>query len=187
LTQCGNRTTNEGLTLRNLTLLISIALFNLSALASIDFTQFDLKPIQFELLERMQNRGKYTEENLLKMARSFEKANQNENRRSEYIPPHDQQMLEDINQWAKGGAFSAFASNAGVEFLATPYKEDCPSWAVFNFGRATGSEFLKYDILRGAINISTELQYHYANDRENFRANYLKVAEREQFLKYLSL
>lgn len=170
--------------------ILSALLITFCAFGAIDFDQFKLKPIQRDLLVRMQEKDKYTEETLLKMAKAFERANANESNRREYIPPHDAELLADVNHWAKGGAFSSYASYANIKFLADPYKEDCPSWAIFNFGRATGVEFLRYDILRGAINISSELQMHYSrhvNDIEKYREAYLKVAEREGFMQYLDL
>jgi hypothetical protein len=161
-----------------------------SAFAKVDFNQFDLHPHQLGLLLKLEAKGK-DDDYLFKIAKGFHLYNttgsSSEETQSEYIPPHTEEQLVAVKQWAKGGGFSAYLRYTNLEFDFKTYQDDCPNWAIFNFGRATGTEYIKLDLLMGAINITSELQYLYSKDPGNFEVAYLKVAKREGFLKYLSL
>ncbi len=142
------------------------------------------------LLLKLEAKGK-DDAYLFKMAKGFHLYNttgsSTEEEEGEYIPPHTEEELRQVLQWAKGGGFSAFLSYTNLKFDYKAYQDDCPNWAIFNFGRATGTEFIKVDLLLGAINISSELQHYYAKDKENFEEVFIEIAEREGFSKYLSL
>jgi len=153
-----------------------------TAVAAVDYSGFELKPHQISLLKKLEAKGK-DEAYLLKMAKGFHLYNttgsSTEEEETEYIPPHTDEELKEVQQWAKGGAFSAFLSYTKLSFDSKSYQADCPNWALFNFGRATGVEYLKRDVLKGAINMMSELQYHYAKDSENFQEKFLELAKRE--------
>ena len=150
---------------------------------ALDYSAFDLTPKQLELLDKLEARG-FTEAQLLKAAAVFEKEN---HKKPTYIPPHTFQDLVALSDWAQGGAFSSFASFAGVEFLADSYKADCPDWALFNFTRATGTEYISYDVLAKTYSLASGLQIKYSRDRENFREFFLQVAKERGFLKYINV
>ncbi len=158
-----------------------------TAVAAMDYSDFDLKPHQLSLLVKLEAKGK-DEAYLLKMAKGFHLYNttgsSTEEQETEYIPPHTDADLLAVQQWAKGGAFSSFLSFTNLSFDSESYRADCPDWAVFNFGRATGMEYLKRDVLKGAINMMSELQYHYANNRDGFEQKFLELAKREGFESY---
>lgn len=159
-----------------------------NAMAAVDFTQFELKPHQLQLLKKLEAKGK-SEEYLIKMAKGFHLYNTTGSstppQETEYIPPHTREDLENVIQWAKGGALSAFLNFTPFDFDYENYKSDCPSWALFNFGRATGTEHLDLDVLDGAIRLSTELQFRLNEGLDEFPGKFLEIAEREGFLKYL--
>lgn len=169
--------------------LLALLIFK-SAFAKVDFNQFELKPHQMRLLLKLEAKGK-DDAYLFKMAKGFHLYNTTGSstveEEGEYIPPHTAEELIQVRHWAKGGGFSAFLSYTDLKFDYKAYQDDCPNWAIFNFGRATATEFIKVDLLLGAINISSELQYHYAKDPSNFEEVFIKIAEREGFTKYLNL
>lgn len=150
---------------------------------ALDYSAFNLTQSQLELLDKLEARG-FSEEQLLKAAATFEREN---NRRPTYVPPHTFAQLEEISRWAMGGAFASFAEFAGVEFLADPYKADCPSWEIFNFGRATGSQYFAIDILGRTYSLVGSFQMMYSHSPETFREKYLKVAKEQGFLQYLKI
>ncbi|MFT6071063.1 MAG: hypothetical protein ACJAT2_002704 [Bacteriovoracaceae bacterium] len=171
-------------------LIALVALFFFqTAFAKIDLSPFELKPHQISLLLKLEAKGK-DDAYLLKMAKGFHLYNTTGSstveEEGEYIPPHTADELEEVVHWAKGGGFSAFLSYTNLKMDYKAYQEDCPNWAIFNFGRATGTEFIKVDVLLGAINISSELQYLYAKDPLKFEVAFLKVANREGFDQYFS-
>lgn len=170
-----------------LTILGLFLLFIITAQAALDFSSYDLNSNQVRLLEKMETSGKYTEEYILNLAQTMHDArvNPQRNTRSEYIPPYTEQELEDTIEWARGGAFAAYASYAGMKFIGEDYRADCPNVALFNFGRATGTEFIKRDILKEAINMSHFLQVNFAKDKENFPQFFLEQARKYGFAKYL--
>lgn len=150
---------------------------------ALDYSEFNLTEQQLNLLDRLEQRG-FTEEQLLNAAATFERQN---NRRPTYIPAHTRADLEAVSHWAQGGAFASFADFAGVEFSTDAYKADCPNWELFNFGRATGAEHLRFDILAQTYSLAGSLQMMYAHHPETFSEEYLKLARERGFLKYLKI
>lgn len=163
----------------------SLFLAFITAQAALDFSSFELNSNQIRLLQKMEASGKYTDEHILDLAERMHNAQTNPPVSSEYIPPHTEQELDDTIEWARGGAFAAYASFANMKFLGEEYRADCPNVALFNFGRATGTEFLKRDILKEAINMSHFLQVNFARDKENFQQFFIEEARKYGFAKYL--
>lgn len=161
--------------------------FVLSVHAALDFSEYDLNSNQVRLLQKMEASGKYTEEYILELAERMHIARtQGPQEPQVYIPPHTDIELEEVVEWARGGAFAAFASYANMKFLADDYRADCPNMALFNFGRATGTEYLKRDVLKEALNMSHFLQVNFSRDKENFPQFFLEQARKFGFSKYLA-
>lgn len=173
------------------TLILSTILVSLtSANAAVDLGQYDLKPHQIRLLMKLEERG-YSDEKIRTMAENFQDYNQNGPQdRDEYIPPHTWDELIAVQDWAAGASFSSFAKEAGVEFDNEAYREDCPNWALFNFGRATGTEFVKVDVLMKALKMSYALQQYYAKDaseeKSEFKKEYFRLLQASGFDKYIN-
>jgi hypothetical protein len=163
--------------------MIFVAMMSVASVSwAFDASAFDLKPNQVELLEKLKARG-FTDEQLQRAAEAMNRHNQ---RRPVYVPNHTAQDLILVADWAQGGAFASFAHFAGMKFLAEPYKAACPSWEIFNFGRATGKQYFHIDILDQAYRLASTLQIMLATDREGFRDRYLKIAKDKGFLQYLT-
>jgi len=161
-----------------------------TANAAVDLSIYDLKPHQIRLLKKLEERG-YSDEKIQRMAQNFEDYNLNGPAdRDEYIPPHTWEELTSVQDWAAGASFSAFASQAGVNFDNEAYRNDCPNWALFNFGRATGTEFIKVDVLLKAINMSYALQQYFAKDeseeKSEFKKQYFRLLLVSGFDKYIN-
>ena len=164
--------------------IILFCLFSTISAFAIDYSNYDLKDFQIELLKKLEARG-FSEEKLNNFASIFER-NNNKVEQLEYIPPHTQQELEDTEKWAAGGAFYMFAEAAGVSFDRAVYIKDCPNWAIFGFLKASGREHVNYDIMKTYINTRFELDYLYKKDPEAFKENYLKLAAKRGFLQYIT-
>lgn len=162
-----------------ITLLISTSQVMGSA---IDFDQFDLTPQQREVLLRLEQRG-IDRDVLLQTAQAFENSNRPSN---VYIPDHTQELLFDLSRWAQGEAFSAFAKRAGFEFDYRAYLDDCPSWEVFNFARATGTAYIQHDVLNQYANMYYALANAHTRSPETFSdvyQDFIKRARLEHYLK----
>lgn len=163
-------------------LVISLSLF-----AEIDISSYELTSSQIEILRNLEAKNKFTDEWLLNFAKAMHNSNiQREARANMYIPPYTPQELDDTILWARGGAFAAYAQFAGMTFDGVAYRDDCPNVGLFRFGKATGTEFIKIDVLKDAMNQSFYFQQTFANDKENFKEKYLEQAQYWGFLKYLS-
>lgn len=156
----------------------------LNTFAAIDFDQYQLTQVQLDLLISMEKKGKYPESTLIKMAESFQRHNLKP-QRDVYIPPYTEDELWATLRWAKGGAFASFADYAGFSFDGESYRADCPNVGLFRFARATGTEFIKFDIMKDAINVSYFLQQRYARDPENFKEVFITEAKKQGFFQYL--
>ena len=157
--------------------------------AAVDLSQYNLKPHQITLLKKLEAKG-YSDEKIKNMAENFQNYNVNGSRaRDEYIPPHTWQELMDVTDWAAGASFSNFARYAEVEFDNEAYRNDCPNWALFNFGRATGTEYIKIDVFTKAMNLSYALQQYYSRDESkdkfNFKKEYFRLLKEYNFEQYL--
>lgn len=172
------------------TLLIALVFGMMTqAQAAVDLSQYNLKPHQITLLKKLEAKG-YSDEKIRNMAENFQNYNLNGPRdRDEYVPPHTWQELMDVTDWAAGASFSGFAQYAGVDFDNEAYRNDCPNWALFNFGRATGTEYIKIDVLAKAINLSYALQQYYSRDesedKSNFKKEYFRLLKEYNFEQYL--
>ena len=168
-----------------------ILLLTLTSIASakIDFSQFELTEKQRGLLERLEKRGIKTDV-LIRFAKSLERENR-EGPRQEYIPPPTPAQLEEVVHWAKGGAFAGAAARAGYRFDFEAYEEDCPNLALFNFGRATATQYLCQDVLSRALQVSTALRikrFSFSEKGEStpeFSDYFIEYAESEGFGAYL--
>lgn len=170
-------------------LIFLIALVQQGAKAAVDLSIYELKDHQLRLLRKLEDRGLRTEDEIIQLAISFDQQNRGvdvQDEPNEYIPPHSRELLEEIKAWAAGGAFSAFAKYAGYQLDGESYRADCPDWAVFNFGRATGTQFLKVDILSSAISYSDVLQRKYANSPETFSREFKSLALDAGMFKYFT-
>lgn len=153
------------------------------ASAMIDLSKYTLTETQINLLYRFEEKG-YSDEKLEEFASKFHSYNLRTSR-DQYIPPHTPKLLDEITHWAKGGAFYSFVGYTSYTMDIEAYQNDCPDWAVFNFGKATGTQYLKRDILLGVINVNAHLQYLYAKDKDSFEEKFIEVAKSEGFFKYL--
>lgn len=111
-----------------------------------------------------------------------------------YVPPYTMELLQDVKDWAMGGALAVHAENAGVEFDRAAYMEDCPSLALFNFGRATATQCLEVDVLNGYASGVWVLDNYYrkslSQDPEevvDFQEMYLEKAWEWGFSQYILL
>ncbi len=111
-----------------------------------------------------------------------------------YVPPYTMEVLQEVQNWAMGGAFSVHAENVGVEFDRTTYMQDCPNLALFNFGRATATQCLEVDVLNSYASAVWVLDNYYRKslsqdpeERVNFQEVYLEKAEEWGFSQYLIL
>lgn len=154
--------------------------------AKVDLSSFELTPEQIRSIRKIEATGKRSEQWLLDFAATIEHSNiQRRNHHDMYIPPFTQQLIFDIQNWAVGGSFSSYANEAGVTFDGDAYNKDCPDWAVFNFGRATGTKYLKADVLQLFFGESYLLGQSYAQNPENFKKVYLEEAKRRGFDIYI--
>lgn len=169
---------------KQLLTILSLILLSNPLLAEVDLSTYDLKPEQIELIRKMEAKGKYTEEFLHKLALAIHKTN-TQNQHQEYIPPYTETELQETIEWARGGAFAAFANYAGMRFLGEEYRADCPNVALFRFGRATGTEFIKTDVLKEALNMSHYFQSNFSRDKESFPEIFKEAARQYGFMKYL--
>lgn len=151
--------------------------------AGVDYSSYELTESQLQLLDRLKERG-FTEEQLRKAAETFEKSNRPQP--EVYIPEHTWEELLLVTEWAKGGAYLGFAHDAGLEFDREAYLEDCPNVALFQFGKASGTEFLRSDVMTGYYNTAYMLGLLQAKlSKEEFRQRYLELIEQTPFAKYL--
>lgn len=166
-------------------LLALFIIFSLSypVFGMIDLDQFDLTDKQISLLYKFEDKG-WSEEKLSQLAKAMHNHNIRQ-RRVEYVPPHDMRLLLDVKNWASAAAFFNFAKYTRFEMNKKKYHEDCPSWAVFNFGRATGTQHFRIDILDGVINMNHALQTKLINNPEEFEAYFLELATSLGFDKYI--
>ncbi len=103
-----------------------------------------------------------------------------------YIPPHTQDELSAVQRWAGIGAFASFADSAGYEFDRKRYLDDCPNWAIFNFGRQTGMTYLKVDVTQSFIGITYGLQQSLSKNPGAFPEIFWKFAINTGADKYLN-
>ena len=64
-----------------------------------------------------------------------------------------------------------------MNFISNDTKKIVQVGHLFNFGRAPGTEHLAIDVLGTAISYSTVLQRKFANNRETFQEEFLRLAE----------
>ena len=154
--------------------------------AEIDLSDYKLKESQIEILRKFEAKGKYTEEWLHDFALAMHNANIKEERRqNEWRPTYTNEELDQVIEWARGGAFSAYADYAGYKFLGELYRDDCPNVGLFRYGRATGTEHIPRDVMKEAHNQAFYLQYHFARDKEGFSELFWNEAVKYGMDKYL--
>ncbi|GAB4011521.1 MAG: hypothetical protein Fur0010_06130 [Bdellovibrio sp.] len=162
-------------------------LFSALVRAEIDLTPYGLNENQIKVVRMFEERGK-DEEFILKVIESFVKYNRR-TQTTVYVPAHTMDDLLQIQSWAAGGAFAAFVSYTDLKFDNDTYKADCPSWEIFNFGRATNREFFKVDVLQTAISAATALQVAFQQDqsesKEQFKIRFLELAKVFKMEKYI--
>lgn len=168
--------------MRKLSLVLFAALFLVSAYADFPYEDYDLTEEQRDLIERLIQRG-LDDELLHRLARNMEQ--QNNPPPPTYSPPHTWDELMAVVNWAEGGAFSSYASYAGVEFDGATYWNDCPNQALFNFGRATATQHLRVDVLSRAISRGEGLAHMLRRSPETFREDYIEQILKTPFAQYL--
>ena len=151
--------------------------------AEVDYSSYELTEAQLALLERLEERG-FSDVQLIQSAETFERSNQPAS--EPYIPPHTIEELRLVAQWAEGGAYLTFARDAGVEFDRDAFLADCPNVALFNFGKASGTEFLRGDVMLGYYNTAYMLNMILVkSSKEEFRKKYLELISKTEFAKYI--
>lgn len=165
------------------TLLALTLLFCFQAMAIIDLSGYNLTEKQTEIFRNFEEKNKYSEEFLLKLARAMHNSNV---QKDIYIPPYTEQELEETIKWARGGAFAAYASFAGMVFDGESYRDDCPNVALFRFGSASGTEFIPQDVMKEAINQSHYFQVLYSRNKDDFQQQFIEEARKYGFIQYLS-
>ncbi|TNE97620.1 MAG: hypothetical protein EP326_11170 [Deltaproteobacteria bacterium] len=173
------------------TILTLALLTSISAFSAVDLDNYQLKPHQISLLKKLEAKG-WSDDKIRDMAEKFEDYNLNGPAdRNEYIPPHTWQDLMNVTDWAAGASFSAFAKQAGVTFDNASYWEDCPNKALFNFGRATGTQYLRVDVLVKVSSLSYALQQYFArdtsSDKSEFKKHYFRLLETYHFEQYVKI
>lgn len=167
-------------------LILTLLLFSFSVYAQLDFSGFDITSNQLEILRKIEKKGERSEEWLLNFAAVMERSNiQRRNQRDIYIPPYTDELLSEIQHWARGAAFSSYAKAAGFAFNNQAYREDCPNWAVFNFNRAHGGRHMGVSLSDSALSQSHFFQAHLNRDPENFSEVFWKEAQKLGFAHYL--
>jgi hypothetical protein len=152
-----------------------------SALA-FDYNEWsDLTEVQIASIKKMEARG-VKESTLIAVAKASRKRN---NRHREYIPPHTQEELIQVQFWAQGDALLPFAELLGYTFDKKTYKEDCPNWAIFGFGKATATQYIKIDVLSLHSKLQYALHIYFTQHPETFEGRFLKIAEELDMMKYL--
>ncbi len=164
-------------------ILIAALWGSLAWASQIDYSKYELSELQLDLLERFEKNHGFSEEQLIKAAEAFHKSNQP--KIPTYIPPHTMEELSAVIQWAAGGAYLDFARDAGVGFDREAYLADCPNVALFQFGKASGTEFLRADVMTAYYNTAYALTRALSRDRESFRDAYLESIMKTEFSKYL--
>jgi len=166
--------------------LIFILVTLLESLHAINLESYDLTDSQKELMRRFEKRG-YDDVKLHKFAAIFERANQSTSE-DQYIPPYKKEDLEALRQWAKGDNFYFYKDIVGISFDKKRYIKDCPNWALFGFLKASGTEFISFDVMTGNINMKFTLAYAFKNeDEDTFKETFFRLAEKNGFLKYMTL
>jgi hypothetical protein len=158
-------------------------IFCFQVYALIDLSQYHLTEKQIEIFRTFEAKEKYSQEFLLKLAQAMHNSNI---KKDIYIPPYTEQELEETIKWARGGAFAAYASFAGMVFDGESYRDDCPNVALFRFGQASGTEFIPQDVMKEAINQSHYFQVLYSRNKEDFQQSFIEEARRYGFIQYLS-
>lgn len=146
-------------------------------------SSMNLTEKQVELLQKWHNENRYPEEKLKKFAKSYEKINRET---KPYIPPHNYQEIMAVMHWAEGEAFNFFARFAGYKFDSHRYMQDCPNHVLFNFGRATGEQYLRHDVLRLVLMRLQSLQFMYSHSPDTFAERFFQVAKDRGFDVYLT-
>lgn len=161
-------------------ILSSLVLMSSTAWGGVDFSQYELTAEQLDLVQRLEKRG-VADEILVKFINSLNA----EKAPSIFIPPHTAEDLEAVTVWAEGGAYRSFAKDAGIEFDFHAYMKDCPDLALFGFGRTTGIQYLRNDVLQIFSNTVFKLNAILLANPSRFREAYLQEIQGTQFAKYV--
>lgn len=145
-----------------------------AAHAAIDLSAYELTEKEIALIERLEARG-IDHQVLHDYAASLVR---NRNRPPVYVPEHTLDDLMKVMAWAEGGAFYAFAKEAGVAFDQPAYMAACPHPQLFFFGKATGTAHLRLDVMSGYYNAAYGLQQAFARNPAEFQDYYLEAARR---------
>ncbi len=119
-----------------------------------------------------------------------------ENKCPGYAPDHSWEDLNAVTAWAAGKAFARYAEKAGFDFDMEAYMADTPHWALFNFGRATGTSCLTVDVLSLFMNLDYGLAVYYSKTfvdgappklvDATFKKEFVRLAEMYGFDIYLT-
>lgn len=111
-----------------------------------------------------------------------------------YVPVHSRELLQRVQNWARGLVLGGFAELAGYEFDFEAHDADVPHRGLYNFGFATATNCLEIDVITKAVSLRIELRVLAmslaAEDMETapdrFREIYTQLAEELEFSQYLS-
>lgn len=164
-------------------MLFVFLMFSSLAQAAIDLSAYDLTEKEIALIERLEARG-IDHQVLHDYAAALVRER---NKPPVYVPEHTMDDLLKVMAWAEGGAFYAFAKEAGVTFDQPAYMADCPNPPLFFFGKATGTAHLRLDVLSRYYNAAYGLQQAFARNPAEFQKRYLEAAELSGMTKYVKV
>lgn len=153
------------------------------AVAQPDYSGLVLTESQKNILAKFEERG-MSDEKLLVVANSFHQSNTKTGPIER--PSYSFHEMITVAQWARGGAISAFAEQAGYTFDQKGYMAECPNIALFNFGRATGTAYMPIDVLIYFNRDMYGLERTYGQERAKFIPLFLAMAKESKMEKYLT-
>ncbi len=105
-----------------------------------------------------------------------------------FVPPTTESELLEIREWAIVLAFIPMAEKAGYHFDSELYLQQNPNpnQAAFNFGYVSGRSCYPIEVATAYESYSVVLTRLHYLDFENFKAFYIKEAERYGYLDYLT-
>ncbi len=163
--------------------LVVVIGFSSISVFAVDLSVFQLTELQKKLILSWEEEDRFDEPTLLKFAKNFHDYN---TRPPVYIPPHNPEELQQVIEWADGRAFAFFAKFTIYKFDSERYENDCPNLALFNFGLATATTYLKRDVFETSFHTLNLLAYLRNQSPEKFSQVYFELAKQKGFDSYLS-
>jgi len=94
-----------------------------------------------------------------------------------YIPPHTEEELLELQNWAVGAAFHIYSRFTNYRWDQKAYVKNNPNQALFNFGLVTATTCLPIDVLQ----LYVSADYHFSSVLNRARKNENKM---EAFMKF---